>query len=186
MNSKMKIYKITNKINGKIYIGQTIRDLDERQKRHINDAKKGDDLYFHRAILKYGEENFIIEEIDSAETQTELNKKEIYYIGKYNSYENGYNSTFGGEGGNTYSKKTKEELEIIRKKIAKANTGKNNGMATPIKCVSVKTGEILIFETNQACRNYFNSKNKTFITNRCLGRIKSLYKKEWKISYANS
>ncbi len=51
MSSKMKIYKATNRINGKIYIGQTIRDLDERWKRHINDAKKGDDLYFHRAIL---------------------------------------------------------------------------------------------------------------------------------------
>ena len=181
--SDMKIYVITNKINGKKYVGQTIRDLDSRLKRHINDAKKGDDLYFHRAILKYGEENFIIEEVDTAITKEELNKKEIYWIGRLNTYENGYNSTLGGDGGNTYIKKTEEELKIIKEKIAKANTGSNNGMARAIRCENKKTGEILLFETNQACRNYFHSKNKSFITKRCQGILKSLYKGEWMFSY---
>jgi group I intron endonuclease len=55
----MKIYVVTNKINGKQYVGQTVRDLGDRLKRHFNDAEKGDNLYFHRAILKYGKENFL-------------------------------------------------------------------------------------------------------------------------------
>lgn len=181
--SDMKVYVITNKINNKKYVGQTIRSLDDRLKRHFNDAKNGDDLYFHRAILKYGNENFFIEELDTADTQKELNKKEIYWIGKLDTYNNGYNSTLGGEGGNTYAKKTEKEIEVIKEKIAKANTGSNNGMAKSIKCENKITGEVLIFETNQACRNYFNSKNKSFITKRCMGKIKSLYKGEWMFSY---
>lgn len=179
----MKIYVITNKVNGKQYVGQTKNKLSERLKRHIADAKKHDDLYFHRAILKYGEENFLIEEIDTAETREELNKKEIYWIGKLDTYKNGYNSTLGGEGGNTYAKKTEEEMAVIKEKIAKANTGSNNGMARAIRCENKKTGEVLLFETNQACRNYFHSKNKTFITKRCQGELKSLYKGEWMFSY---
>lgn len=181
--SNMKIYVVTNKINGKQYVGQTVRDLGDRLKRHFNDAEKGDDLYFHRAILKYGKENFLIEEIDTAETREELNKKEIYWIGKLDTYKNGYNSTLGGEGGNTYAKKTEEEMAAIKEKIAKANIGANNGMARAIKCENKKTGEVLLFETNQACRNYFHSKNKTFITKRCQGKLKSLYKGEWMFSY---
>ena len=181
--NNMKIYVITNKINNKKYVGQVNGSIYERFKRHIRDAKNGDDLYFHRALLKYGSENFLVEEIDTAETRAELNKKEIYWIGKLDTYNNGYNSTLGGEGGNTYAKKTKEEMEIIKEKISKANHGAANGMARSIKCENKKTGEVLVFETNQACRDYFRSKNKTFISKRCQGVIKSLYKGQWMFSY---
>ena len=175
----MFCYKIINNINKKAYIGITI-NFERRMKQHKNQASYS---LIHKAILKYGEENFTIEEVDTAITKEELNKKEIYWIGKLNTYENGYNSTLGGDGGNTYIKKTEEELKIIKEKIAKANTGSNNGMAKAIKCENKKTGEILLFETNQACRNYFHSKNKSFITKRCQGILKSLYKGEWMFSY---
>ena len=178
------IYKISNTINQKIYIGKTTKSIETRFKRHINDAISNRlNTHLANAIRKYGKENFIIEQLDTAQTIEELNKKEIYWIGKLNTYENGYNSTLGGDGGNTYIKKTEEELKIIKEKIAKANTGSNNGMARAIKCENKKTGEILLFETNQACRNYFHSKNKSFITKRCQGILKSLYKGEWMFSY---
>ena len=72
----MWIYKITNIQNNKVYIGQTIRPINDRFRRHINDALNNIlDTHFARAIRKYGKDSFIIEEIDCASTQDELNKK---------------------------------------------------------------------------------------------------------------
>ena len=84
------IYKITNTVNNKVYIGQSIRPIEQRFKRHINDAINNKlDTHFARAIRKYGAECFYIEEIDSASTQEELNQKEQYWIRFYNSVEEG-------------------------------------------------------------------------------------------------
>jgi group I intron endonuclease len=95
------IYKVTNKINGKIYIGLTTRTLKDRKKDHIRKAKYEKGFYFHNAIRKYGEENFIWKQIDKSTCKSKLSKLEIFYIGKYNSSNRkfGYNSTLGGEGG---------------------------------------------------------------------------------------
>ena len=109
----MWIYKITNIQNQKVYIGQTIRPIEQRFHRHINDAMNNIlDTHFARAIRKYGKDNFIIEEIDSAKTQNELNKKEQYWIQYYNSVNNGYNETdaINKCGGNTYLSKTEEAM----------------------------------------------------------------------------
>lgn len=98
----MIIYKITNKINGKYYIGKTIYTVEWRWKIHVTHSKREDDhLLFHRAIKKYGVENFVLEVIDTANNENELNEKEKYWIEYYKSYltENGYNLTKGGEGG---------------------------------------------------------------------------------------
>lgn len=91
----MIIYKITNKINGKVYIGQTIRSLKARWYEHCNDERRT----FYRAIKKYGKENFIVEQIDSAETQQELDIKEGNWIAFYDSTNKtkGYNLSSGGE-----------------------------------------------------------------------------------------
>lgn len=95
------IYKVTNVINNKVYIGQTTDTLEKRWKRHINSAKKGSNLYFHRALIKYNINNFKIENIDQAQSKKELNDKEKYWIAYYKSYvkDFGYNLTKGGEGG---------------------------------------------------------------------------------------
>ena len=101
----MWIYKITNIQNNKIYIGQTIRPVQDRFNRHINDALHNViDTHFARAIRKYGKENFSLEIIDTAQSQDELNKKERYWIQYYNSVEEGYNETdaLSKCGGNTY------------------------------------------------------------------------------------
>lgn len=91
------IYKITNNINDKVYIGKTIRDIQERFSEHCRDSKK--DRYknrpLYRAMNKYGIENFSIELIEETDNPEE---REIYWIKKYNSYSNGYNATIGGDG----------------------------------------------------------------------------------------
>lgn len=110
------IYKVTNKINGKIYIGQTIQSVKDRWYRHCGKSgisKAELNTHFKRAILKYGKENFIIETIEMCDS-TELNDKEKFYISYYNSYINGYNSTIGGQGGSKPFKTSKEdEAQII-------------------------------------------------------------------------
>lgn len=120
------IYKITNIKTGKVYIGKTTRSLNDRLQGHINSADRGDNFKLSRAIRKYGKENFIIEPIDVAYNRDELNEKEVYYIKKYNSLEDGYNMTIGGEGGNTYIDKSDEEMKAISEKISAA-LRKNNG-----------------------------------------------------------
>ena len=82
----MFIYKITNKINNKVYIGQSIRPIEKRFQRHINDALNNIiDTHFSRAIRKYGKDNFYVELIDKAENQEELNNKEQYWFIYYES-----------------------------------------------------------------------------------------------------
>jgi group I intron endonuclease len=89
------IYKATNLINNKIYIGQTI-NFKSRINSH---SRKFDTKCLYNAIKKYGKENFKWEIIDSASSKQELDFKEILYIMGYNSYShaNGYNISMGGE-----------------------------------------------------------------------------------------
>ena len=89
---------ITNQINGKVYIGQTIQPLAQRMQRHFcltSSAEPEMCMAIKRAIKKYGKENFssvILEECD----YSILNEREQYYISKYDSFNNGYNCTPGG------------------------------------------------------------------------------------------
>lgn len=99
------IYKIINKINGKIYIGKTCRDIETRWAEHCSRANSDDKYYLHNAINKYGKESFTIEEIDKAKTEEEINKLERYWIDFYNSVDKnyGYNLTTGGDGQQKYN-----------------------------------------------------------------------------------
>ena len=107
----MIIYKSTNKITGKVYIGQTKNTLDKRIKGHLKESKLESNRPFMLSIKKYGVDNFIFETIDSANNLDELNDKEIYWINFYNSVSpNGYNVTGGGQGKKT---KTTEEFSKI-------------------------------------------------------------------------
>lgn len=115
----MKIYKITNEVNGKIYIGQTTKSLQQRFSKHFQEAKceaKGNrpNNYFHNALLKYGQENFRIELLDTANSLNELNKKEKDWIEKLDARNKkiGYNLQEGGVSG----KKPDSTKEKIRRK----------------------------------------------------------------------
>ena len=93
----MYIYKTTNLINGKIYVGKSEKLIEETQNYY------GSGIKLKKAISKYGVENFKKEIIDNAETISELNQKEKYWIKSLNSQERpiGYNIADGGDGGNT-------------------------------------------------------------------------------------
>lgn len=98
-NIMSKIYKITNDINDKVYIGKTNLSIEKRFKEHCDDSKR--DRYeqrpLYRAMNKYGIEHFHIEEIENCLPE-EASDKEIYWIGYYHSYTEGYNATIGGDG----------------------------------------------------------------------------------------
>lgn len=183
----MWIYKITNIQNNKVYIGQTIRPIKDRFNRHMNDALHNIiDTHFARAIRKYGKENFAIEEIDSANTQEELNQKERYWIQYYNSVKNGYNETdaISKCGGNTYQSKTEKEMEVIKNKISEGKLGAKNPMARKIKRINNLTNESDIFDTIISCAKACGIQNgKTSITTRLNGQVKSPYKKQWLFEY---
>lgn len=185
----MWIYKITNIQNNKVYIGQTIRPIKDRFNRHINDAINNIlDTHFARAIRKYGKDSFIIEQIDSAQNQDELNQKEQYWIRYYNSIENGYNETdaISKCGGNTYRSKTDEEMEVIKEKIRQTKLGSKNPMARKIKRINIITNETDVFDTVISCAKACGIKNgKTSITARLNGQIKSPFKKQWIFEYYN-
>ena len=89
------IYKFTNKINNKTYIGQS-KSIETRYKRHLYDANKGSKTIFHRALIKYGIENFTFEIIEECDV-SRLDEREKYYIKQYGSLmPNGYNMQTGG------------------------------------------------------------------------------------------
>ena len=105
------IYKATNLINGKVYIGQTIRSLEDRIIAHYH--RRNDGTYFHNALNKYEKEDFSWEIIDYADSLEELDNKEIYWIdyyGSFNDKNKGYNSTSGGESSKRLSDETKEKI----------------------------------------------------------------------------
>lgn len=184
----MFIYKITNIKNGKMYIGQTIRSVEERWKRHCADALNNIlDTHFARAIRYYTPKSFTIETIDTAITQQELTAKESYWITWYDSIKNGYNETSAENksGGNTYKNKTTEELQQIKEKIRKSKMGEKNPHATSVKCKNIKTDEEYHFPTQKAMQDFFHENNHQFISRRCLHQTIKLYKNEWMIAYEN-
>lgn len=146
----MIIYKVLNRANMKVYIGQTIQKLSKRWNSHCQPSMSSRSV-LSRAIQKYGKENFTIEEIDGANNLSELNYLEKHYICKFNSLvgEKGYNIRKGGNNsnlnciskekirkrmlGNKPSKETKEKMknswseksiEHFKKKVIDLNSGK--------------------------------------------------------------
>ena len=97
-------YRVANQINSKVYIGITERSLSERWKQHINAAIRGMGQPMPQAIRKYGANSFIIEEIACARNRKELGQLERVLISQYNSYWDGYNATYGGDGGGSRGK----------------------------------------------------------------------------------
>ncbi len=185
----MWIYKITNIQNNKVYIGQTIRPVEDRFRRHINDAINGVlDTHFARAIRKYGAENFVIEIIDEASNQDELNKKEQFWIRKYDAINSGYNETDAIYkcGGNTYKSKTPEQMQEIKEKIRETKTGKKNPMARKIKRINVLTLECDYFDTIISCAIACGIKSgKTSITERLSGKRTNPLNGIWMFEYCD-
>ena len=132
------VYKIQSRTSNKVYIGITKGTLEKRFKRHVRNALKEDSHYkFHRALRKYGADDFVVSVVEECDDSL-LIEREKFYIEKYDSYRNGYNSTIGGDGfgsrpGNKLSEETKEKLrkaallqfskDGVREELSKARKG---------------------------------------------------------------
>jgi len=150
----MIIYKVTNKINGKCYIGKTVKKyLSSRRSGHIYEMKKGSKFYFHNSLRKYGKENFEWEILYECTDHDILKEKELYYIKYFNTFKpNGYNLTKGGDGnfGYKYSEESKKKMseshkgnrhsEETKMKISEGNKGRVPTKATREKISKKLTG----------------------------------------------
>ena len=161
--------------------------------------KNEHDTKFYRAINKYGVENFYIEQIDSADTKTQLDAKEIYWINKLDSIANGYNtkSSKGKCGGDTLSNHpNKQQIsdKIRNSKLGDKNPMRRNGGLRGIrngmfgrygkdapssrKCVAISalSNQVIEFDTLSDLKNYFKVTTLGMVSSRCSGRTKSAYK----------
>lgn len=96
------IYKITNRVNNKVYIGQTRFTVEHRFKQHLknhNIEHRTQPLYL--AFAKYGIDNFYVETLEECPVD-KLDEREIFWIAKYDSFNHGYNATLGGSKGCKY------------------------------------------------------------------------------------
>lgn len=139
------IYKITNTINGKNYIGQSHKTLEQRVKQYYEDYKyraKGIRPII-QAMRDYGFEAFEFEVIvDGITTQQELDEMEIYYIRKFDSINNGYNVYEGGNG-RTHDELTKIKIGLSQmgnKNHMYGKIGKLNATSKPI--IELTTGVV--------------------------------------------
>jgi len=159
------IYKATNKINGKMYIGQTVKSLNRRISRHIGNALNNrDTYYFHKAIRKYGIDNFkweIVKECDSLE---ELNKAEIKMIKKYNTFNNGYNLNLGGGSNNGF-----RHTEETKKKISESLIGEKHPLYGKHRSEETKK-KIGDANRGEKCYNY--GKHRSEETKRKMSKAK--------------
>ena len=206
---KRCIYLHRNKINGKSYVGQTVHQ-DNLEKRTYTDGsgykgknKNGNDSKFWRAIQKYGWDNFehIILEKDIP-TLKLANEKEQYWINYYDSYNNGYNSTLGGDGakGRTFSdeeKKYRSELysgsgnpmygmrgelapsygrklsDEAKKKISEANRGKIVSNETRKKLSETRKRMNLVGENSSMYGKHHTDDTKTRLSELASARMKN-------------
>lgn len=104
------IYKITNTTNGKCYIGQS-RDIQARWAKHLSAYKSSPEWELYRAFKKYGIAAFSFEVIEECAIE-ELNEREIYWIAQYDSFNNGYNMTLGGEACNGTNDKAVYQYDL--------------------------------------------------------------------------
>lgn len=124
------IYIIKNKINNKVYIGQTTTDLSTRFKEHLRRTNKGENRKIYNAIRKYGKENFYIETLEKDIPICKLDKKEMSYIEKHNSCSMGYNTTKGGDG-RVINKKYDEDriISLYKRGKSQREIGKCYGVS---------------------------------------------------------
>ena len=182
---KGKIYKIYNDVNDKLYIGKTVSSIEKRFQEHCDDSKKErcEKRSLYNAMNKYGIEHFFIELIEECDLK-KLSEKEIYWIGYYNSYKNGYNATLGGDGkilydydlivqlyqngltGKEIANQLVCDIDTVRKALLSAGLNPNDNM---IKLLSKKvemhdkeTNELLkIFDSQMDAGRWLKENNKT-------------------------
>lgn len=200
------IYKITNDINGKIYIGKTYNSIEKRFKEHCKDRlkRKCEQRPLYSAMNKYGIEHFYIELLEETDNPEE---REKYWIEYYGSFKNGYNATTGGDGKPYVDKdviislwkdgKTITEIHnltnydngTIRKYLE--NNGitekerifrKNEKTRKPVAMLDKSTEEVIqVFSTSTDAEKYLQKpRGHQHISEVCKGKRKTAYGYKWK------
>lgn len=137
----MIVYLIRNLVNGKVYVGKTEKTLEERFKRHLSSSSSCSLL--SRALRKYGIDAFEVRPICSAFSRDALNYLEQIVIAQFGSIApNGYNLTFGGEGGGIPS-------EAARLSLSEAHRGKPRSEETKRRIGAAQKGKTLSQEHRQ-------------------------------------
>ena len=180
------IYLIKNKINGKCYIGQSIK-LQKRIKEHFRNytQEKYPHIVLYKAFKKYGLENFeltvlkVFKNALSRYTKQQLDFWEKYYIKQYDTYNNGYNSTLGGDAGVLGYKYTEETKNKLKELLKLRNEDRTNW----IKAVSIKTKEIVVAKTEEELSNKLGIARYT--VSKCITGKQKIASKEWIICRYN-
>lgn len=146
-------------INNKIYIGYTTRSMEERWKEHVTSSNIGSKFHFHNAIRKYGENSFSHEVLFNGEFENlkEIHIMEQKYIEEYNSYNEGYNSTKGGEGciGLIVSEEIREKLRVV---ALKENLSEEKLIKMRNAKLGTKLSDDVKFKLSEAHKGKKNSK----------------------------
>ena len=134
------IYCVTNKVNGKKYVGQTLKSVKVRWRGHCKAARAGSMCALHCAIRKYGEDNFVIEILHRC-TEPLLNAVERYFVALLNTVSpGGYNLTFGGDGVRASKRTRKRMSDSIKAAYVKDPTLRERaGGSTKGRVVSAET-----------------------------------------------
>lgn len=155
----MLIYKITNNINGKVYIGQTQRTFEERVRSYKNEYKFSKRKRpITDAMKLYGFDNFTFQIVeDNIQSKEELDEKERYYIQMYQSLcnQNGYNIELGGNSAGKHSPETIKKISENQKGSKNhmyGKRGKLNVTSKPI--IELTTGTV--FESASLAAEHFN------------------------------
>lgn len=181
MQKRHTIYKATNVITGKSYIGQTVHTVKRRFQWHTYKAYKGkDDSPLHKAIAQYGADNFTVEILDTDIPDERVDDCERYWIRRFNTIiPNGYNVQLGG----------KKSFDVAPVKYDGGRYGySSHGKIT---MCDLNTGnEIMVFSGVMDAERYlrangYEKANHWPITKCCQGKQKYAYGHKWKFHNAN-
>lgn len=166
---RYELYQVTNKINGKMYIGQTCQGHKRRWYVHCWKAARGGEQRFHKAIVQYGKENFETKLLMVGPSLDWVNEMEKRVIALYDTFNNGYNDTKGGDGTvGIKSRLGKKHTAETRAKLSSSCMGR----------VSARKGVKLSEETKQKLRlANLGKKRSPEVTEKIVAKLKG--KKSW-------
>lgn len=156
---KFGIYKIVNKSNNKVYVGQTSQPFKKRYWLHLWKLNHGvhDNTHLQSAFETYGDKSFYFEVIESCSGEDNLNKLECQYIEHYDSYRNGYNMTTGGDG-----KRGCPMSESARKTVGE----KNRAHMTGRKCSESTRMKMSASSAHKPCSDAHKEILRAYMKNR--------------------
>lgn len=178
------VYCIRNRVNGKVYIGQTKRPIEKRTKEHVAASLvEGAGFAIHAAMRKHGRDSFDVVSLEEDLSHAEASIRESWWITFTRSYVGfehacGYNLTRGGEGsvGHVVSPETCRRISL-RKKGIPMPIEQRERLKKAVVCIDVMTGEAARFESvSEAIR----VTGVTNVTRACRGQLKTAGGREWR------